>query len=98
MFITLSLCSVISDRLCVLHDPSPLQDALEREVSVQNSRTKEVKMVVTGDFYTEGEMQSILNLEPSLGSPKKYFALRYCSYTCLYRSPKLIRYVKMNYA
>lgn len=46
--------------------PDALEELFQREVSVRNSQTKEVKVVVTGDFYTEAEMTSYLSLEPSL--------------------------------
>ena len=46
-----------------------LQDSLEREVSVMNSRSKELKLEVTGDFYTEVEMDTKLKLDPNLTLP-----------------------------
>lgn len=36
-----------------------------------NSRSKELKLEVTGDFYTEVEMDTKLKLDPNLSGEKK---------------------------
>ena len=46
---------------------SCLQEAFQREITVRNSRTKEVKLKVTGDYYTEHEMEHDLGLQACFG-------------------------------
>lgn len=59
------ICKLFSRVIC-----QTLQDSLEREVSVMNSRSKELKLEVTGDFYTEVEMDTKLKLDPNLSGEK----------------------------
>ena len=56
-----SLCEALS-----IIDTTPNQEALLRKVSVENSHSREMRLNVTGDFYTEKEMREDLKLSPSL--------------------------------
>ena len=43
------------------------QEALVRRVTVENSKAKEMKLNISGDFYTEKQMKEELSLTPHLG-------------------------------